>query len=145
MKKVLAALIIVIALCGFAHAQDIALEWKSANERTLKWDPVTTLTDGTIIPESDSVTYVVYLVAEGASKESAVPIDIPPISITEYTFSIDLEGRYIPGVQAVRNVYNTDVISKSEISWSDNPENVANGVPFGIQYYLQIMNPQELR
>ena len=135
MKKLwigIIAVLMIVSVVGYS--QDI--HW--ANQVTIEWDIVTTMTNGDPIPAGDVITYRVWQRLNGVEDE------IAEVSITEYTFTFIHEGIYTAGVQTVRYPENGDPPLISGINWSD-----VNGVmtpnPFFLGYYLAAPAPENLR
>ncbi len=108
MKKIILLLIFMAALSGYA--QEIVY----TNQVTVTWDEVTTLTDGSLIPEDDVVTYEVY-----RNDELMDEIDLPP-----YTMTIMPEVTTRVGVKAKRVTAVYGEVTQSGYLWSD-----VDGVP----------------
>ena len=119
-------------MCMFLVTSADALTWHTANQATVGWDPVLSLTDGTLLPSGTVVEYEVF---------SAILVDKSDMvsmgRTADYTKAITLtrEGGNFIGVKAIRVEGSADV-SESTISWSDNSAVCANGEDFGIQFYL---------
>lgn len=131
MKKLFLTLAMLVCMIGFTINAD-ALTWHTANQATIGWAPVLSLTDGTLLPSGTVVEYEVF---------SALLIDKSDMvsmgRTADYTKAITLtrEGGNFIGVKAIR-MSGEDAVSESSISWSDNSAVCANGEDFGIQFYL---------
>ncbi|MHC4537465.1 MAG: hypothetical protein ACYS6K_26290, partial [Planctomycetota bacterium] len=125
MKKLLIACLILLFAFG-AHA----LEWRSTNQATISWDPVTTLVNGDPIPATDLIRYRIYLKESGTTAE----LFVDEIGFSTYTITLSTEGKYIVGIQAVRYDSAGVEVGESEINWSDvNGEATPN--PFGLVFF----------
>lgn len=133
MKRIL--FVILATLIGLIAGHAFAIEWHIANQKTIAWDPVTTLTDGTSLPAGDSVLYRIWIKRDGQINESVIADNV---DMTQYTLTLDQEGRFFVGIQAIRvyTIDGQDLISESEIAWSDIPENCANSNDFGVVYLI---------
>jgi len=109
-----------------------AVTWHTANQSTIAWDAVNTLSSGEPIPAGDVIQYKIYLVTPTENRDN--PTEIGVTEGLEFTITITTEGEFYPGVRAVR-LSNGVPVGESEISWSDNPE-ATNENPFGIRYFL---------
>lgn len=141
MKKLVLALCFVFLLMGStAFGQD----WHTVNQFTMAWDGVTTMTNNTPIPEGATIEYVVYLVNAVTDPGKLHPVEIGTTADIEYTFTLNVEGKYFAGCKAVRKNSDGTFVSESIICWSDVVE-CASSVPWGVQYYFSPANPMNLR
>lgn len=122
MKRLFLALYLVSAMVLTVNAQT----WHTTNQATVAWDAVT-------VP-SGTVEYVLYLNNAITDPDKTNPAEIARVSATEYTFTLNTEGRYFIGAKSVRVVDGVDV-SESEIVYTDNPEVCLDGNDFGVQYF----------
>jgi len=141
MKKLtLIIAILAIVSAGFANA----VEWHTANEKTISWDAVTTLTDGNPIPANHTLKYRIYLanaITDPDKTNAALLVETDQLS---YSIVLNTEGKYFAGVQTVRYDENNVEVSISGINWSDiNGEYTPN--PFGIQHFIPTEMPKNLR
>lgn len=128
MKKVLSiAAIVFFVLAGVAIAQT----WFPANQKTVAWDPVTTLGDGSTVPAGDAVKYQVWT---RRGTDPAVKVG-GEIAGTQLTITFTAEGRYLVGVQAIRYPQGETVGQSSAINWSDSTDVAMVPSPFGIVFY----------
>lgn len=129
MKKFLTIVcVVVIGFCFINSAA--AVEWHTANSTRVGWDAVTKSSDGSVTFDPAEITYQVYIVNSATDPQKTNPVKIgAPISGTEETITLNVEGRYIAGVSAIRTVDGTR-IGESDIAWSDQTPN-----PWGIQFY----------
>jgi len=140
--SMIAALIMTLVFAGSAFC----VEWKTTNQATVAWDAVTTLDDGSAVPANNTVKYRVYLSNADSDPDKASPalLTAEPITALEYTLTLNAEGRYLVGVQAVRYDENSTEVGTSTINWSDtNGEATPN--PFGLLHYLPPAAPANLR
>lgn len=137
MKKVFAVLAFaLVVMVGVA----MAAEWHVANQTTIAWDAVTTSADGTVTFGAGEITYNVYLANAVTDPTKQNPSKIGNVSATEYTITLNTEGKFVPGVSAVRTV-GADVIGESGITWLDDyPDN-----PPGIVFYKIAPKPAGVR
>uniref|UniRef100_A0A6M3LG54 Fibronectin type-III domain-containing protein n=1 Tax=viral metagenome TaxID=1070528 RepID=A0A6M3LG54_9ZZZZ len=127
----LIAVVLVLSIPGLVTCQ----EWITANQVTVVWDPVTKFDNGDPIPSNNLIEYTVYLVRE-SDKEKVNPIELITVSSTTYTITLGVEGKYYVGLQTVRHCSNGVDVTRSVIGWSDDPFIVADGMIFGVCYYL---------
>ena len=137
MKKVIVTLLISLVFVVSA----LSIEWKTANQATVQWDAVTTLSDGNPVPSDNSVKYRVYLANAVTDPDKTNPslLTTNPISALEYIITLNTEGKYYIGVSAVRYDSTGAEIAdtESDINWSDtNGESTPN--PFGLVYYIKM-------
>lgn len=118
MKRLLLALLVVLALAVTAQAQ----QWTTANQVTVSWDVVTV--------QSGTVSYKLYSRLASGGPE----VFISTVTALSAVVTFQAEGRYFLGVRSVRNVDGVE-LEASTISWSDNPAVCQGGVTFGVQYY----------
>lgn len=140
MKQILIIGLIVLLPFG-VFAQDHVVD-----QATVAWDAVNTLLGGTPLPEGDTVLYELFLVPQTETGPQALMGNLFPVGQTselQYTLTFSREGRFIVGVRAVR-IRDKARISVSEITWSNNPERVQDGI-FFIVYYQRINAPSGLR
>ena len=130
-----AIILLVFLLVGFfvfpAGAQTI--NWSAANKAVVAWDPVTQTINDTPFPAEDTITYKLYLLKDGADP-AADAIFVDETDQTTYTLTLDTEGRWLAGVQSVRQPAGETVKQESAIAWSSDPV-YTNQNPFGFVYY----------
>ncbi len=135
MKKLILAITVFLLLVGTAYADD----WYSANQATVRWDAVTTLTNGDPVPEGDLVTYTLYTKSVQTGVETEVDTGVSAI---EYVFTFTNEGDYHVGIKAVRTVPAVGELPErtfeSEIGWSSDPLIAKDGNTFGVSYYVPL-------
>lgn len=126
LMPIITAVILLLALPALAVDT-----WKPCNQLTISWGPVRTLSDGSALPEGQTIAYKLYARADGDAPAVALStVTAPPATITFST-----EGKYILGVSTVR-MAGQEVLSESVIVWSDDPAACADSKTFGAQYYL---------
>ena len=135
MKKWFLVLVLLLAVAVFIPglAPGQVINWYPANQATVAWDPVTTLSNGSPIPVGSTVQYVLY------SKTPTNPTpkqEGQPVSTTQTVVTFAVEGQYFVGVKSQRLVGGVVVSESATISWSDNPTVVPAGGTWGIQFYL---------
>ena len=139
-KLILIIAILAVVFCGFANA----IEWTTANEKTIAWDAPTTLADGEPIPANHTLKYRVYLANFATDPDKTNPALLGETDQLSYSIVLNTEGKYIAGVQTVRYDENNIEISISDINWSDvNGEYTPN--PFGIMHFIPTEMPKNLR
>ncbi|MBA7495085.1 hypothetical protein ES702_05664 [subsurface metagenome] len=138
-----------LSYCLFLWAWAFALplaahqvDWVTANQVTLSWQPVTTLEDGAVIPEGDVIIYETFYAPEIGNKNTDL-IKVGETIETQYAITFDLEGWFFVGVRAVRLKAGKPV-SFSKISWSDNPDIMKDGLTQGVIFFRQPLNPFSL-
>ena len=109
-----------------------AMSWQDTNQVTIAWDAPTALSNGAPLPDGNTLSYVVYLAPQDSKTDK---FEIGTTSQSEYTITVDTEGRYLVGVKAKRMDANGNKLSESIIAWSDNPDMVA-GDQFGIVHFF---------
>lgn len=122
----------LVAIYTLAHSQ----EWHVANQATITWDAVAVLSDGSAIPTDNLVEYELWLVNADIDPDKANPVRVGTASETLYVVTLNVEGRFFVGLQTLRKASDGTLLGKSDIGWTDNPEIVANGETFGLQYFL---------
>lgn len=111
---------------GVAWAQPPDV-WFEADQVTIGWTPVTTLEDGSPVPEGDIINYTIHLMEESSGATMVVESVVmgPP-----YTITLPGEGGYRVGVQTVR-LY-AGYAAEAPISWSNDGSVTLDGIPFGV-------------
>jgi len=142
--KYLKIFVLLIAALFFVvpngFAQD---EWHPPTSALVGWDEVTTLSDGTHIPELDVVFYRTYIRRAEAGE---IVVASPEVVDLQYYFTFSGEGRYRVGVQAVREPEGEEEMEiESAIAWSSDPAACADGIVFGFITYLDPAAPMNLR
>jgi len=135
MKKTIFLSVLIGAFLFSVAAFAQQVNWHVTNQVTVVWDAPTTLSNGNPIPSDNSLKYRVYIKRD-APDAQAQEVTTDPISETQYTITLSEEGRYFVGVRALRFDANDTQISESAISWSNDPNVVANGEEFGVQYFV---------
>jgi len=141
MKKIKSILVFLIVLLFTAAPVFADVNWHLANQTTVGWDAVTTLSDGTTVP-SEQVSYKVYI-AKLVDKTDMVEVGNAIVDV-EFTVTLNSEGKWFVGVKAVRTIDGVNIDS-SRIAWSDMPLDCENGTTFGIMLYLGPANVTGLR
>jgi hypothetical protein len=129
MKKLILAFALAIM---FTISPVLALDWHTANQVTVAWDPSEKIAD------TDVISYVLYLRVVGTE----TPIKVGETADTQYVVTFTEEGKYYLGVSAKRLVADGESI-ESDINWSDvNGESTPN--PFGVKFYAKPNQPKNL-
>lgn len=120
---------IVGPLAGVSQAE---MNWRTANQITIGWDPVTTLADGSPLPAGESFVYKIYIRTDPAGTPVATN---QIITTTSATITFTTEGSFDIGVSTVR-FGNNMILAESAIAWSNDPKYVQGGNTFGGKYFL---------
>lgn len=136
MKKwlVIAGLIIAIPVLVWAQS------WFPANQKRMAWDPVTTLSDGSLLPAGSTIQYVCYT----KTPTVPTPVQVGITSVSDFLFTFTVEGKYYLGVKSQRMEAGV-VVSESAISWSNDPLFAQAGSTFGVMFYFTPAAPGGLR
>ena len=134
LEKLLFGVICMIFLFACSH-----MNWLSANEISIEWDPVTTSANSSGIESPHEVRYLLYVgnpkTHEGELLEkyvNGVWVDAKtPIAETSCKITLKNKGRFLVGVQSVLFAEGK-IITKSKISWSDSKIATQKN-PFGVQ------------
>ena len=128
MKKLILTLLAIVSM----FSPVLALDWHTANQATVAWDPSEKIVD------TDVITYVLYFKIAGTE----VPILAGETADLNFTFTFTNEGKYYLGVSAKRLVIDGEIV-ESEINWSDvNGESTPS--PFGVRFYVKPEQPKNL-
>lgn len=119
-----------------------SVDWITANQVTLAWGDVSTLEDGSAIPEGDVISYEVFTVPEEGNKETDRTLKGETLE-TSTNITLDPEGFFYLGVRAVRSKA-TERVSVSKIAWTDNPAVMVDGVATGVIFFRVPANPLNL-
>ena len=141
MRVQLAVAIVITAFAAIAFA---SLNWHTTNQATIAWDAITELSDGSPIPSIDKIEYVVHLANSVTDPNKTNPVEVWRGDETQATITLNTEGQYYVGIQAVRKREDS-IIATSTIGWSDNPQICLDGNTFGIQFFLPPKSPVNLR
>jgi hypothetical protein len=136
MKKLLTAVALVILLSTPAFA----VQWVTANQASVEWVAVTTLDNGDPFPATDILEYTVYIANATTDPNKDNPAEVGTTQDVTYAITLNVEGQFYVGVEAIRKLADDTVVNTSPISWSDDPTKVATE-PFGIRYYLAPTGP----
>lgn len=139
MKKFIFALLVSLML---AVSPVYAQTWHTANQSTVAWDAVTTLSNGSTIPLTDVVKYKIYLKNAVTGGE---PVLLDEVTVLEYVITLNTEGSYFIGVSALRYLSDGTLVNESVVAWSDMPEFCANSETFGVRYFISLSAPGGLR
>lgn len=140
MRKLITVSIIVLLFAAVATA----VEWRVTNQATVSWDPVMTLENGDPLPATDSIKYKVYLSNAATDPGKTNPVLLGETDQTQYTLTLNTEGKFIVGVTAVRYNESAEEVGESEINWSD-VNGAATPNPFGLLFYHPPASPVNLR
>jgi hypothetical protein len=141
MKNFLFAIIAFV----FLSVNVFAMDWTTANQVTIGWDAVTTLADGTPIPETDVIMYEIFVLNTNVSTDKNTAISLGEIAETERLITFANEGKYLFGAKTVRYDSEGNLLMESTIAWSDDTLYAANGNSFGVVYYIAPSNPTGIR
>jgi hypothetical protein len=112
-----------------------AFEWVTANQKTIAWDAVTTKTDGTAIPTTDTVEYIAYIANADSDPQKDNPAKVWQGPETQTVITLNVEGRFLVGIRAVRKIADGTEVGESTIAWSDTPV-ATNNSEFGIRFFF---------
>jgi hypothetical protein len=123
--------------------------WHTMNQATIEWDPVTTI-DGSPLPTGDIIKYRVWLANAVTDPEKSNPTQVGGVDGPIYTITLNVEGKYYVGVQAVRYTPNGgggyEEIASSGICWADNAEcSEPTDGPFALRYFVAPDSPKNMR
>jgi len=139
MKKLILMVLAMVFVASISFSQ----VWYPANQKTIAWDAVTTLDDGSPIPTGETIRYQIYIVKEGQSKDTA--INLGNATNTQFLVTLPNEGKWFVGIETERLDSAGVLINKSSVSWSDNTTYCQNGETFGISFFRLPSQPQNLR
>jgi hypothetical protein len=134
MKK-LFGLVLVLMFVFSVNA--FAIDWIMANEKTVGWS-ASTLENGGPVPEDNVIQYKVFVANAVTDPDKTNPVEVGTTESLEYTLTLNVEGKYLPGVQAIR-IIDGEEVSNSIIAWSDNPVVCKDEKTFGIKYSLGLL------
>lgn len=134
-KEVLTVILWLVLALIISYKPAHALNWTVANEKTVAWDAVTTLSNDDPIPAGDTIEYELFLVSNKSTDREADKILKGTTAALEFTYTFDTEGRWIAGIRTARIPEGLpEERTVSEILWSDDP---TVPVPFGFIYLLK--------
>lgn len=119
------AIVLLVATIAFAQV------WYPANQKTIAWDPVTTLADGSPLPAGSSIQYRVFIKPQGATTQTEAGVT----ANTTFTVTLTAEGKYFVGLQTERKDATGAVVATSPIGWSSDAAIVQGGATFGLTFY----------
>jgi hypothetical protein len=64
------------------------------------------------------------------------PVEIGSTDQTQYTVTLNTEGKFFVCVSAILSDADGNVLGESAINCTDDPANCANGEDFGIQFFI---------
>jgi hypothetical protein len=132
---VIASLFLAMAMVGLMVSSVFSQTWYPANQKTVGWDAVTQLDDGSPIPPDQSIRYQIYI-ALSTDTTKANKVNIGNSIMTQFVVTFPAEGKYFIGMEAERLDSTGAVISKSTtISWSDDPASCSDGTTFGVIFF----------
>ena len=111
--------------------------WVTANQVTVMWDH----NDKTGIVEGEErLVYRVLMTNTVTDPNKTNPVVVGETEDNTLVLTLTIKGKYRAGVKAVLQALNEDGVTwedvgESEISWSDDPTVVKDGVIFGIRFY----------
>lgn len=132
--KILGILLIIAVFMAIGPRAQ-AFTWYTANQYTIAWDAVTEKSDGTAIPDTDTVEYSVALSNQITDPDKTNPVEVWRGPEIQTTFTIAVEGQYFIGVKAIRKIADGTDVSESVNAWSDDPGATGDN-PFGVRFYL---------
>lgn len=143
-KRAMRVLAIGVLLVFAAVTNLYAVTWHTANQTSVAWEPVTTLSDGSLVPATDTVEYVIYLSNVATDPDKTNPREVWQGADLTATITLNVEGQFLVGIKAVRMLADGTVVSESPRVWSDDPLVVKDGETFGVRYFLPLMAPNGL-
>lgn len=136
MKKVFVIVAGCLLLAGLVKAET----WHTANAVTVGWDATPKIVD------TDVIKYQLYISSNINEPIGSIAAYGEEITATESVIKFDVEGKYLIGVESIRYPQGqTDGIKSETISWSNNSNVCANGLAFGVVYYIRPSNISGLR
>jgi len=139
MKRIILIGLAIVFLASVSFSQ----VWYPANQKTVGWDAVATLDDGSPIPAGETVRYQIYIVKEGQSKDTK--INLGNTVNTQFLVTLPAEGKWFVGVQSERLDATGVLITQSQIVWSEDPAYCQNGETFGISFFRLPSQPKNLK
>ena len=136
-------ILFIILLASLFAVPASALDWHTANQKTVGWDAY----DNSAGNVGDAIAYNVYLRNNVTSAE----ILLSETAEISMLITFITEGMFLAGVSTVRKVdVNLDgiwdeadvdengnpIIMESNITWSDSTDIEAVPVPFGLRYFV---------
>lgn len=118
--------------------------WHKVNEATIAWDEVTTLVDGSAVPQDDIIKYRVFIEEFESPGEK---IFLGEVEALTFLVAIPKEGRWLCGVSAVRyraSDGEIELLGESIINWSNNPELNPAGT-WGLVFFFNPNSPENIR
>lgn len=133
MTKFVTVCLCLIMLCFVWAAPLNAMDWITANQVTLSWNPITTLENGDPIPDGNVIKYEIFIVPETGNKTTDL-LSLGETIDAEYVLTFSDEGNFILGVRASRWINNA-LRATSVIIWTDDPTVMKDGTAQGIIFY----------
>lgn len=128
-----------LAILFLAHGA-YAVDWHKADSKTVAWDAPTQYADGTPIPSGLQWVYTVYI----REINSTVVTAIGTVDTTASVIQLSEGQKVFVGVSATYT--DGDGLQvESEVAWSDNAIDCADGVTFGIYNLKRPGKPGRLR
>lgn len=131
---------IIIAIVIAIPVLVLAQTWWTANQKTMEWDAVTTLTDGSPLPAGSTIKYICYI----KTVSNSTPVQVGASDIPRFTYTFTVEDKYFLGVKSQRLISGA-VVTESPISWSNDPLYAQGGTIFGVSFYYLPASPGGLR
>ncbi|KKM22152.1 hypothetical protein LCGC14_1628210 [marine sediment metagenome] len=129
MKKIVLILLFIL-VAVLSYAQEVVY----TNQATVAWDAVAP------IKPADIITYQVWIDSAATGL-----LMVGETDLLQYTITFTVEGGYIIGVGAKREIFG-EVVYSDDINWSDvNIPVGSTPVPFVIVYIMPIQSPGNLR
>jgi len=133
MRTVSALILSVFLLAGAA----LAIDWFPTNQKTIAWDPVITLEDGSSVPAGDTIKYNVYV----KDRSSSDVVFLGEVSETYALVTVSHEGFFYVGIETVRYLADQSdpelgKLLSANIAWSNDPIYCQDGKIFGLRYHV---------
>lgn len=138
MKK-LFTIVILSILVMLVSFPAMAVDFITANQTSIAWNPVTKSDDGKVTFAAGEITYSVYIANAITDPNKENPSKVRTIPETQTTLTLNTEGKYFVGISSVRTVAG-NLIGESAIAWSDEVTPA-----FGIQFFVIPGPPSGLR
>lgn len=129
-------LVLVLSLFLVVPTITFGQTWVTTNQATVSWEAVTSLSDGTVIPATNTIKYVVYLSNATTDVDKTKPSEVGTVIDTTFVITLIDEGKYFVGLKTLRFADDGTLANESIIGWTDDPAIVKDGETFGIRYFL---------
>ena len=136
MKRMILTLAMVFILGLFlAFSAQAADSWKTSNQVSIAWDPVTALTDGSPLPAGDVIKFDLFVRPDGDTG-AGTKVTPTPIASTTGIIVFGAEGRWRVGVNALRYNAAGELLATSTTAWSSDVAACQGGNTFGVIFFV---------